>query len=171
MKGDWKWNFESTPRLEYVGDGGKYLKSAHIESVEDQLKLIVDGKTPFLQQPQDGALVFRAAEPLESGLSQVTLRLVAKGDRLVMRLDRRTPGGRFSPLGEVGFTRIGSGFGQGKSYVECVVTGGLGTIPVTYQGKTYYVCCSGFKQAFDDDPEGILAEYAARKQEDAAKER
>ena len=142
------------------------MKSAHIESVGNQLKLVVNGKTPFLQQPQDGALVFRAEEPLESGLAQVTLRLVAKGDRLVMRLDRRTPGGRFSPLGEVGFTRVGSGFGQGKSYVECVVTGGLGTIPVMYQGKTYYVCCTGCKEYFEENPAEVLEEYRQRQKEE-----
>ncbi|MCB9949391.1 MAG: YHS domain-containing protein [Planctomycetaceae bacterium] len=26
-----------------------------------------------------------------------------------------------------------------------------------YKGKTYYVCCTGCKQAFEDDPEGIIA--------------
>ncbi len=29
------------------------------------------------------------------------------------------------------------------------------------QRKTYYVCCTTCKQAFEDDPEGILAEYFA----------
>jgi YHS domain-containing protein len=43
-----------------------------------------------------------------------------------------------------------------------VVTGGAGTISVTHKGQTYYVCCTGCQQAFEDDPEGVLAEYAAR---------
>ena len=43
-----------------------------------------------------------------------------------------------------------------------MVTGGAASIPVSYKGKTYYVCCTGCKQAFDDDPEGILAEYESR---------
>jgi YHS domain-containing protein len=45
---------------------------------------------------------------------------------------------------------------------RCVVTGGKGTIPIAYKGQTYYVCCSGCKQAFDENPEKILAEYRAR---------
>jgi YHS domain-containing protein len=33
------------------------------------------------------------------------------------------------------------------------VTGGLGTIAVSYKGQTYYVCCGGCKDAFEADPE------------------
>ena len=33
---------------------------------------------------------------------------------------------------------------------------------VTYKGETYYVCCTGCKQAFDADPERILKEYRER---------
>jgi YHS domain-containing protein len=33
---------------------------------------------------------------------------------------------------------------------------------VQYKGKTYYVCCTGCRDAFLDDPEGILEEYAER---------
>ncbi|MBV9126060.1 MAG: YHS domain-containing protein [Planctomycetes bacterium] len=47
--------------------------------------------------------------------------------------------------------------------IECIVTGGLGTIPVSYKGITYYVCCTGCKQAFEDNPEKILKEAAKRK--------
>lgn len=46
---------------------------------------------------------------------------------------------------------------------ECCVTGGLGTIPVSYNGKTYYVCCSGCRDAFNDDPKGIVAAYEKKK--------
>ncbi len=45
----------------------------------------------------------------------------------------------------------------------CVVTGGLGKIAVTYKGQTYYVCCSGCKDAFEENPEKILKEFEARK--------
>ena len=51
---------------------------------------------------------------------------------------------------------------EGAGDKECVVTGGKGTMAVSFKGQTYYVCCSGCKQAFDDDPEGVIAEYKAR---------
>ncbi len=52
---------------------------------------------------------------------------------------------------------------MGDSYPVCIVTEGRGTIPVTYGGKTYYVCCSGCKDLFEEEPEAILAEAAERK--------
>ncbi len=35
---------------------------------------------------------------------------------------------------------------------ECIVSQGLGTMTVSYMGRTYYVCCSGCQAAFNDDP-------------------
>jgi hypothetical protein len=35
---------------------------------------------------------------------------------------------------------------------ECIVSQGLGTMTVSYQGRTYSVCCSGCQAAFNDDP-------------------
>ena len=69
---------------------------------------------------------------------------------------------------ELSRTRAGSSsrsnaFAAGESYPVCIVTEGRGTIPVKYKGQTYYVCCSGCKELFDDDPAGVLAEAEARK--------
>jgi len=59
---------------------------------------------------------------------------------------------------EIGYTREGVQY-AGPSGPVCIVTGGLGTIPVKYQGKTYYVCCSGCKEEFEADP----AKYVKKK--------
>ena len=72
--------------------------------------------------------------------------------------DRHT----FSRLGEVGYTREGVAFAAGESYPLCIVTEGRGTIQVSYKGKTYWVCCTGCRDLFKDDPEWVLAEAAAR---------
>jgi len=44
---------------------------------------------------------------------------------------------------------------------KCVVSGGLGTSTVSHNGKTYYVCCSGCKAAFEEDPERWIAKFEA----------
>ena len=49
---------------------------------------------------------------------------------------------------QVGATKEGVPFAGGDGKPECVVSGGLGTMPVMYKGKTYYVCCSGCRDAF-----------------------
>ena len=51
----------------------------------------------------------------------------------------------------------------GQKGPECIVTGGLGTMQVSFGGNTYYVCCTGCRDAFNDDPAKIIAEYKARK--------
>lgn len=48
---------------------------------------------------------------------------------------------------------------------ECIVSQGLGTIAVSFNGKSYYVCCTGCKAAFEDDPEHWLAKLAERMEE------
>ena len=57
----------------------------------------------------------------------------------------------------------------GRPQRECVVTGGLGTIEVSFEGKTYYVCCTGCRDYFNDNPKEVLAEYFARKEEEKQK--
>ena len=66
---------------------------------------------------------------------------------------------------EVGYTREGVTFGveAGGKKPQCVVTGGLGTMAVTYMGTTYYVCCSGCRDAFNENPAKIIAEYMKKK--------
>ena len=56
-------------------------------------------------------------------------------------------------------TRLEAGTSRGP---ECIVTGGEGTMTVMHAGKTYYVCCTGCRDAFLADPEGILKEAAER---------
>lgn len=55
------------------------------------------------------------------------------------------------------------GFARADSGPKCVVTGGLGTSQVAYQGKTYYVCCSGCAQAFQKNPEKFVREFEAQR--------
>lgn len=43
------------------------------------------------------------------------------------------------------------------------MTGGLGTQAISYKGVTYYVCCSGCRDAFNENPEKYIKEFEARK--------
>lgn len=98
------------------------------------------------------------------GVARVSIRTVADGDRLIVLYEKRLPGqDRFARLAEVGYTRKGVAFAAGSGQPECVVTGGLGTIEVEHGGKKYYVCCTGCRDLFQDDPEGALADYRERR--------
>ena len=64
---------------------------------------------------------------------------------------------------QVGCTKEGVDFAGGDGKPECVVSGGLGKITVSYKGQTYYVCCSGCADAFKEEPEKYIKEYEAKK--------
>ncbi|MFN0198776.1 MAG: hypothetical protein ACKVT0_18670 [Planctomycetaceae bacterium] len=44
----------------------------------------------------------------------------------------------------------------------CIISQGLGTISISYQGKTFWVCCSGCKAAFEEDPKKWIARMEER---------
>ncbi len=46
---------------------------------------------------------------------------------------------------------------------ECVVSGGVGTQQVSFNGKTYYVCCSGCAEAFKENPKKFVDEFEKKK--------
>lgn len=75
---------------------------------------------------------------------------------------------RFALRDVLGSQRSGTSFAQSDDdYGErtCIISQGLGTISVSYQGKSYYVCCTGCKAAFEDDPEMWIARFEEMKAE------
>jgi YHS domain-containing protein len=81
-----------------------------------------------------------------------------------MRVDRREPGAvQFSPAIETGVTREGETLAAGSSTLEqpkCIVTGGAATMTLTYQGRTFPICCTGCRDEFQDNPEKYIRKAA-----------
>ncbi len=80
-------------------------------------------------------------------------------NRYLIELSRRR-GSRYMRFDTVANQRQGTSFALDDSdYGErkCIISGGLGTIAVSYAGKSYWVCCSGCKAAFDENPEKWIA--------------
>jgi hypothetical protein len=85
-------------------------------------------------------------------------------NRYLYRFETRPAGVKaFARKYQVGATKEGESFADVPTGPECVVSGGLGKIPVSHKGTTYYVCCSGCRDAFKEDPEKYIKEYEARK--------
>jgi len=88
--------------------------------------------------------------------------------RYLVELSKKR-GNNFIRFDTVANQRQGTSFGksdEGYGERECIISGGLGTMQVSYQGKSYWVCCSGCKAAFEEDPESWIAEYKAKKGND-----
>lgn len=168
----WAWQFaDSDAALAAVFEDGKYFAKAKVASGKQPGEFSLHA-TPVGQstemvyagaQDTSDRLIFTTDEAAGDAPARITMRVVASGDRLLVLYEKRGPGNLFVRLGEVGYTRVGSGFGQGSSGKECVVTGGLGTMAVMYAGKTYYVCCTGCRDYFNENPEKAIAEYHERK--------
>lgn len=95
--------------------------------------------------------------------TRCTVRLISDIRVTFLFEEKSAEMGSYRRLCEVGMTRLGTRLADGNTGErQCIVTGGLGTMKVSYEGKTYYVCCEGCKQAFDADPEGTLAAYQER---------
>lgn len=175
----WQWKFSNgQAELDCSIDGGKYFRSASLKPAANKgdfelTAKLTDGEKTLVYRGRpdtEGALTLTATDVPAGVPERITLRVVANGDRLVVLLERRSAiSDRFTRLAEIGYTRVGSEFGKGATGPECVVTGGLGTIPVTYQGQTYYVCCAGCRDLFEMKPAEIVAEYRQRKEEERAK--
>jgi hypothetical protein len=175
---DWSWRFDGgRATLVFSAPQGKFFTSGELSPATKQgnyrLTATLPDGTPQVYSGQltdDGRLVLLAERPAADRPAQVTLRQVAGGDRMLILYERALAAeGQFARMAEVGFTRKGSGFGQGTNYTECVVTGGLGTISVEHQGRTWYVCCTGCRDLFNDDPAAVLADYQARKSKEKQK--
>jgi hypothetical protein len=171
-KSSWSWRFKDKDRwMTFDLEGSKLYKGGEVRYLDKgkyQLTLIdKDGKKAVYDGKLDKSIfVAERKNPDTDDTEQIKMNLAGGGDRLIYSMWIK-PDGRtmFSKRLEVGYTREGVTFGvdAGGKKPECVVTGGLGTMAVTYMGTTYYVCCSGCRDAFNENPAKVIAEYNKKK--------
>ena len=165
-KAEWVWKFSpDSIGIAYQIKDGKFLKSALL-SYDPQKKVYLlsavqpDGKTRIYTGTLKKETLILESPPGEDGaVYRISIRRLNQKRTLVL-FEKRNQGQSFYyRLAEVGYTRAGTKLVEsGSGGPECIVTGGTGTIQVSHQGKSYYVCCSGCKQAFEEDPESFIAE-------------
>lgn len=167
---EWVWDLKGTdgPALCVEFAEGKHLQSARLRFDPHQKQYVLEGKLAddlrrsFTGSRMGNRLVLESATE-EGAIHQVTLTLLNEKRTLLLYQVRTAKGTQFTRVAEVGYTRAGTRLAEeGVTGRECIVTGGLGTIQVEYKGTKHWVCCTGCREAFVDDPEGVLAEAAAR---------
>jgi YHS domain-containing protein len=168
----WAWKLSNdSAALEAQITKGKYLKSFVLRPGTAEHAFILDAvlangsKRSFTGTSTDQKrLVVTAASQDGDGVKRITLTPL-HDTRLLVLLEGGDGDGVVARLGEVGYTRQGVSFAAGESGPVCIVTEGRGTISVSYKGKSYYVCCTGCRDLFNENPESVLAEAAQRKKE------
>lgn len=103
------------------------------------------------------------ADPETKDVSKMTLSTNNEGARMVYDYAVQSKGkGLAKKLWAVQNGKDGASIASGKKN-ECVVTGGLGTMAVSFGGKTYYVCCSGCRDAFNEEPKKFVDAFEKKK--------
>jgi hypothetical protein len=175
-KTSWQWQFKGKDVwLLATIDKGKHFTRAELRYLPEtdsyQLKMTTTGKEvhTFQGKLERKTLTVERTDPKTKQVQRLVFNLL-HFNRHVYRYEVRPPEHTaFTQVYRVGCTKEGIAFAGEDDRPECVVSGGLGTIPVTYKGKTYYVCCSGCRDAFNDDPERWLKDYEASKKKKKAK--
>jgi len=88
-----------------------------------------------------------------------------ENNRYLLEVARRRGSAAFARFDTVSTQREGTSFAASDSdYAEktCIISEGLGTMELTYKGRSYWVCCTGCKAAFEEDPEKWIARSAQR---------
>ncbi|NQV26666.1 MAG: hypothetical protein HQ518_20110 [Rhodopirellula sp.] len=155
--------------VEYQVKDGKQIGTGLVswDAAKKQFTMdavFADGSKRVYRGDLEKSVLTLESEPDDDDLiSRVTLRQLNDKRLLVLYEKRKARQSFYARVGEVGYTREGTRLASSdNSGPECVVTGGAGTIKVFHEGKTYYVCCTGCRDAFNDDPVGILADYRAK---------
>jgi YHS domain-containing protein len=185
-KADWRWKFVGEQAaLEYVVEEGKLLKSGLLSFDPDKktfrlktvelIEATKEAKEESIERDYEGELIEKKLVLESAGSDSADSRRITitrlNEKRTLVLFERKAPSQNFySRIAEVGYTREGTRLADSdQTGPVCVVTGGVGTIKVTYKGETYWVCCTGCRDAFDDDPEGVLADYKKKLEEKKAK--
>jgi YHS domain-containing protein len=160
----WQWQFkgkESWFKAEF--NKSKYFVSGELRWLPNQqlyqLTLVTKNKHKQIFQGNLTRKVLSLERAVMGGKERLVFTLL-HADRHLYRLDVQ-PAGKsfFTKRYHVGATREGGSFAQGDGKPECIVSGGLGTIAVNYNGQTYYVCCSGCRTEFNENPEKYIKEF------------
>lgn len=167
----WGWRFKGDMAIVAEFKDSKYFKKGEVTYLPDkkkyQLTLIdkKDAKQVYEGElNKKGYMVLDRVDSKTGETFRIQMNTAAEGLRLNYTMYRKAKGTTvFNELYKVQCGKEGESLAGGGKQRECVVTGGLGTMAVSFGGKTYYVCCSGCRDAFNENPEKIIKEYEERK--------
>lgn len=160
----WKFNKEGDSWIAFNVEDAKYYQTGELRYV------LKDKKYQFKTKVKDGKeeiytgsivkqrLVLERTDDKSKDVHKITMNTAAEGVRFLLAYEVQTGGkGLATNVYKLSANKEGESLaGNGGKKNECIVTGGLGTISVSFNGKTYYVCCSGCRDEFNDNPQKYI---------------
>ncbi|MFO0965461.1 MAG: YHS domain-containing protein [Gemmataceae bacterium] len=175
QKGFWtetincEWQFKKDDAwLKLAFAKGKHFVSGEIRPIPDkdefEVRLTTTDKATLLYTgTMKGKALTAVRTDADKNEEQKLIFTILHENRILYRYETRAAGkGIFYRKYQVGATKDGVAFAVGDGRPECIVSGGLGTTAVSYMGKTYYVCCSGCRAEFLENPKKYIDEYEAK---------
>ena len=166
----WKFGKDADPALQLEIKDGKFFSKALVKyDLEKKVYRVTaadkDGKDQeFTGKLVKGKLVLERADAKTKDIYRLTVNTAAEGIRFVALYEKVAGGkGLCDTIYKVAGSKDGESFAGGGKKNECVVTGGLGTMTVSYMGKTFYVCCSGCKDEFNENPKKYVDAFEKKK--------
>ncbi|MCI0701204.1 MAG: YHS domain-containing protein [Planctomycetia bacterium] len=168
-KVSWGWKFKDGDAwitVNFAEGKGKYFAGGELRYDLAKKKYLLtltpagkdQAKQLFEGEYAKGALKVERKDAKTGDVYRITLNTIGEeSTRFAMKYEKQDGGkGVFASVyGMVG-NRDGTAFAGGGKKKECIVSGGAASIAVTYQGKTYYVCCSGCRDEFNAAPEKYI---------------
>ena len=166
----WGWKFKGNSAWMNVEfKDGKYLLQGDLKYIPSKKKyqLIVLDKEKkemiFEGEFKKRRLTLTRIDSNTKDKQIITMSTNNEGARLIYDYAVQSKGkGLEQTLYRISYNKEGVSLASNKKN-ECIVTGGLGTIAVSFGGKTYYVCCSGCRDAFNENPKKYIDEYLKKK--------
>ncbi len=166
---EWGWDLKGdAPALKVKVTGGKQFSEGRLTYLPDKKKYQLTVKegtqdAVYLGEIKSKRLTLTREDAKSKDKYTIEMSTNNEGARFVYSVALQKGGaGINSKLADVSYTKEGASLAGGKKN-ECVVTGGLGTMAVSYEGKTYYVCCSGCRDEFNANPKKCIEEYEMSK--------
>jgi len=172
----WVWQFKDQDAwLAVEFDKGKHFTKGELrytpEKDKDQPRFTLKLTTPDKSTvtfvgtltDKDKVLTLDRADGPTDEQQRLVMSLL-HNNRYLYRFETRPAGTTvaFTRKYQVGATKEGVPFADVPKGPECIVSGGLGTIKVSYKGKDYWVCCTGCRDEFKADPEKYIKEFEAK---------
>jgi YHS domain-containing protein len=170
-KVSWSWKFKDGSAwitVDFAEGKGRYFKDGTLKYDLVKKKYILAlntvDKTEQVYEGElaKGTLKLDRKDAKTADVHRLTMNTLAEGIRFQIRYEKQDGGkGLFTSQYAMNGSKEGESIAGVKKKPECIVSGGAATIAVSFQGKQYFVCCTGCRDEFNANPEKYVV--AAKK--------